>query len=245
MRPQPKYPFVRQLWGPKHKEGQSENGPDVEAVKRGVSRAGYFKWKKFDRAYNDAIAQAVNEFKAAEGIHEEGYGHQTHEQLLETHAVDHEGEWAFDEYSGELFGEAKHRETFDEALAQVELLLTYCETFDGSYLYGGGHGPLLSSLSVHQGLDCSSSSSKALDHVGLMPGQVAQVSGWFEDYGDNGRGKYLTIHCNFDHIWLEFTLPKKWRRFDTSPHGCGTRGPRVRTCRRFDSTFEHRHPRGL
>lgn len=124
-------------------------------------------------------------------------------------------------------------------------LLAFCKTFDGKYVYGGGHGPPLSKVTVHQGLDCSSSTSRALYHNGLLGSTVAQVSGWFETWGARGRGKYVTVHASADHVWVEFTLPEGWSRFDTSPHGSGEFGPRVRTGKRSDIRFVHRHPPGL
>lgn len=140
-------------------------------------------------------------------------------------------------------------------LERARALLEACRKFDGSYDYGGGHGPALSVLSPHQGLDCSSSVSLALWERGLMgdprtKGQkrnekVAQVSGWFEEYGRAGPGMYVTVHANAEHVWLEFTLPDGWFRFDTSPHGDGGRGPRVRTGKRPTSNFVVRHPPGL
>ncbi len=130
-------------------------------------------------------------------------------------------------------------------LQQAQDLLKFCRLFDGPYVFGGGHGPPLSKVTVHQGLDCSSSTSRALYHSGLLGSTVAEVSGWFESWGMRGRGRYVTVHANADHVWVEFTLPTGWWRFDTSPHGCGPFGPRVRTCPRPDSNFVRRHPPGL
>jgi hypothetical protein len=132
----------------------------------------------------------------------------------------------------------------DPALVKARALLAQCRRFDGPYVYGGGHGGTLATTTVHEGLDCSSSTSKALDLVGLMVGPVAQVSTWFESYGAAGRGKYLTIHASGDHVWTEFTLPEGWFRFDTSPWGDGANGPRVRTGRRGTAGFVERHPVG-
>jgi hypothetical protein len=71
------------------------------------------------------------------------------------------------------------------------------------------------------------------------------VSSWFETWGEAGRGKYITIHANYEHVWMEFSLPEGYFRFDTSPHGDGGSGPRVRTRERSDYNFVHRHPKNM
>jgi hypothetical protein len=133
----------------------------------------------------------------------------------------------------------------DEGLELARKLLDYCRRFDGGYKLGGGHGRPLATVTPDQDLDCSSSTSRALYEFGLYLGPNAQVSGDFRRWGDGGRGRYVTVHANVDHVWVEFTLPEGWWRFDTSPHGDGDRGPRVRGSRRFDRSFAHRHPRGM
>lgn len=60
--------FKRPLYPPSHPKGPVPNGADVEAVKRAVSRAGYFPWQEFDRAYNEKIADAVVAFQKAKGL---------------------------------------------------------------------------------------------------------------------------------------------------------------------------------
>lgn len=133
----------------------------------------------------------------------------------------------------------------DTALVKARELLAYCRRFSGPYDFGGGHGRPLSTLDPGMGLDCSSSTSLALWKVGLYAGAFPQVSGSFETWATGGRGKYVTVHANDEHVWIEITLPEGWFRFDTSPHGDGPRGPRVRTSRRGDRSFAHRHPRGM
>lgn len=133
----------------------------------------------------------------------------------------------------------------DEELETARRLLAYCRAFTGGYRLGGGHGRPLATVSPSENLDCSSSTSRALYELGLFLGPNAQVSGDFRSWGDSGRGRYVTVHANVDHVWVEFTLPDGWFRFDTSPHGDGDRGPRVRTGRRSDRSFTHRHPKGM
>jgi hypothetical protein len=99
----------------------------------------------------------------------------------------------------------------------------------GPYVYGGGHGPRLSTLKSGQGLDCSSSTSLALSRAGLFPDSVAWVSGKFaSSYGQPGRGQHFTVWANGGHVWIEFHGLGAFKRFDTNGLGDGGRGPRMR-----------------
>jgi hypothetical protein len=96
--------------------------------------------------------------------------------------------------------------------------------------------------------DCSSSVSLALLLAGVpLPGGVgagkwAPVSGAFEGWGLPGRGRYVTIWCSAEHVWIQFTGVGPAWRFDTSPWGCGDpNGPRMRNCPRSTATFTARH----
>jgi cell wall-associated NlpC family hydrolase len=72
------------------------------------------------------------------------------------------------------------------------------------YVYGGGHG------SFHaDGYDCSGSVSYALAAAGLISSPMD--SGQFEDWGDPGPGRWITIYANAGHVWMEVA---GWR-FDT------------------------------
>jgi len=133
----------------------------------------------------------------------------------------------------------------DLALEKARDMLAWARGFTGSYKLGGGHGIPLVNVQRNWRLDCSSSSSLLLYHFGLFDSAYAHVSGWYETWGESGRGRYVTVHATYDHMWVEFALPEGWWRFDTSPHGEGPPGPRVRTTRRSDSRFVHRHPEGL
>jgi hypothetical protein len=100
--------------------------------------------------------------------------------------------------------------------------------------------------------DCSSSVSWVLLSAGLpLPGGVhaggwAPVSGAFESWGLPGRGRWVTVWCSGEHIWLQFTGVGPAWRFDTSPWGCGDpNGPRLRFCPRSTASFTPRHWQGL
>jgi peptidoglycan hydrolase CwlO-like protein len=72
------------------------------------------------------------------------------------------------------------------------------------YVYGGGHA------SFHaDGYDCSGSVSYALAAAGLVSSPM--VSGDFENWGEPGPGRWITIYANAGHVWMEVA---GWR-FDT------------------------------
>ncbi|HUE27526.1 MAG TPA: hypothetical protein VMP89_12190 [Solirubrobacteraceae bacterium] len=100
------------------------------------------------------------------------------------------------------------------------------------YIYGGGHA------SFHaNGYDCSGSVSYALAAAGLV--SAPMVSGDFENWGDSGPGRWITVYANADHVWMEVA---GWR-FDTVAQAeSGTRW--ARGGGEF-SGFVVRHPPGL
>jgi len=100
------------------------------------------------------------------------------------------------------------------------------------YIYGGGHA------SFHaDGYDCSGSVSYVLAAAGLVTSPM--VSGDFEDWGDPGPGRWVTIYANAEHVWMEVA---GWR-FDTVALAeDGTRW--ARGGGEF-SGFVVRHPPGL
>ena len=90
-------PFVRTLFPPSSPE-KSEADIDVEAVKRAISRAGFWPWQEFDQAYSEMFARnGVGKFQKAVGLKvDRVYGKATHDKLRAAKAKDHPGEWAFD-----------------------------------------------------------------------------------------------------------------------------------------------------
>jgi hypothetical protein len=113
------------------------------------------------------------------------------------------------------------------------------------YLLGGGHGVPLASVSTHQRLDCSSSSSLALYEAGMFPHRYAIVSSQFENWGLPGPGKLFTVYANWEHVWIRLHRGRYWR-FDTSPHGdTSGAGPRLRYLPRFSGSFVARHWKGM
>jgi peptidoglycan hydrolase CwlO-like protein len=100
------------------------------------------------------------------------------------------------------------------------------------YIYGGGHA------SFHaDGYDCSGSVSYALAAAGLVSSPM--VSGDFENWGDPGPGRWITIYANAGHVWMEVA---GWR-FDTVALAEG--GTRWSRGGGEFAGFVVRHPPGL
>ena len=100
------------------------------------------------------------------------------------------------------------------------------------YIYGGGHA------SFHaDGYDCSGSVSYALAAAGLVSSPM--VSGDFENWGDPGPGRWITIYANAGHVWMDVA---GWR-FDTVALAEG--GTRWSRGGGEFSGFIVRHPPGL
>jgi peptidoglycan hydrolase CwlO-like protein len=100
------------------------------------------------------------------------------------------------------------------------------------YIYGGGHA------SFHaNGYDCSGSVSYALAAAGLVSSPM--VSGDFENWGDPGPGRWITVYANAGHVWMTVA---GWR-FDTVALAEG--GTRWAQGGGEFSGFVVRHPPGL
>jgi hypothetical protein len=229
--------------------GLKSYGPTALALKRSMARLGLLPWEpdEWDQHFNKNLAGALAKWDPGAT----GYGPGRHEKLRAARIpadLEHAGEYAADATALQLIQTEHATATAppDTALAKARAMLDYCRGFTGSYLWGGGHGVDADTLNRSMRLDCSSSTSLLLDHFDMLgTPDVVRTSDWFEGWGEPGRGRYVTVHANADHVWTEYTLPEGYFRFDTSPHGDGPRGPRVRTVRRFDSGFVHRHPAGL
>lgn len=113
------------------------------------------------------------------------------------------------------------------------------------YRWGGGHDPtsFRHPKGPPPGLDCSGAVCWVLREAGMFNHDVAWVSGKLaSDWGEPGRGKYMTVWANKGHVFIEFKLPgKRWKRFDTTPYGDGPRGARLRRTDRPKSGFTPRH----
>jgi len=82
-------------------------GQDIIALKRAISRAGFWPWTTFTPYYTKAFSKSVAWFQRGEKLVADGvYGPVTHEHLRKTHRVAHPDEWAFDAVAIHLMNEA-------------------------------------------------------------------------------------------------------------------------------------------
>jgi len=228
----------RPLYGPAHDKGPS-HGADVVAIKRGLSKVetGFFSRPEagFDDVYNLKTVEAVIVKRQKDKREKSGPFRQDDLDAL----------WPF----MDSFARLKYRSFIPQPILTPEeirfnkLVASMKQMSDHTpgYQLGGGHGIPLYRVSSFQRLDCSSSTSKALYDAGMFPDDYAWVSGkiaWA--WGEPGPGKYFSIYANTEHVWIRLHKTKWWR-FDTSPHGDGGRGPKLRMLPRFSSSFAVRH----
>jgi len=159
--------FPRPLYPPdanEHGKKPSMDGPDVEAYKRTVSRAGRWPWQPFDEAYSNGFAHGNGPNVRNTGI--AGVQRQQHidpsgwlgEKTFNTlrsivipDGLNHAGEPAMDAYSVELIQEAyelfKGHEPDDQgntlrkrALQRAQSQIGYAEGANNSNKYGHWYG---------------------------------------------------------------------------------------------------------
>jgi len=104
----PAVPFTRPLYPPSHDKGPVPDDVDVVAVKRAISRAGFWPWQDFDDTYSETFADnGVRPFQQTNGLSATGnYGEATHDKLRNTHLKGSATEWAFDQVSIRLMQDA-------------------------------------------------------------------------------------------------------------------------------------------
>jgi cell wall-associated NlpC family hydrolase len=100
------------------------------------------------------------------------------------------------------------------------------------YIYGGGHRSFRS-----RGYDCSGTVSFALHGADLLDSPLDSSD--FMQWGERGRGQWITVYTNPGHAWAMIA----GMRLDTS--GPGESGPRWRTELRSPSGYRVRHPDGF
>ncbi len=134
----PTLAFVRPLYPADDPHGRGPTtGDDVLAVKRAISRMGYWPWGEFDREYNDRFAHGVGRRRATSGVagyqasHDlpatGWYGRRTHELLVASRVpagLPHAGEWAFDQASINLY---RGSESYTEA---EQIITRYYQWWD-------------------------------------------------------------------------------------------------------------------
>jgi cell wall-associated NlpC family hydrolase len=132
---------------------------------------------------------------------------------------------------------------------QAQQLYAACKAISDRgypYVWGGGH-PTVGTPNGG-GYDCSGSVCAALGAVGLgyRIGGTSDVSGTIAArWGAPGKGRWVTVWASAEHVWIQFTGVGPAWRFDTSPHGDGASGARLRNSARSTATFTARHWPGL
>jgi len=111
------------------------------------------------------------------------------------------------------------------------------QLFRKPYIFGGGHKSFLD-----RGYDCSGTVSFALGGAGLLKSPISSTE--FRNYGERGRGKWITIYARHGHTYAIIA----GLRLDTTPyltaHDKWQPGWQP-TERVAASGFEARHPVGL
>jgi hypothetical protein len=231
---------------------KGSRGPDVEGAKRSVYRLlaktqGDKYWRyyihqtpKQRRTFGPTFRNHLKKAQRQLAIKHDKFGvfgQHTLDALVAKHAVDALAEQLLQEPQP-----TPEERIFEKLVASMESMSAHTP----GYQLGGGHGQHLSSVSPYQHLDCSSSCSKALWDAGIFPQDIAMVSGQMQyHWGDPGTGKkYFTVYANYEHVWIRL-YKTKWWRFDTSPHGDGGRGPKLRRLPRFFYSFSPRHWKGM
>jgi hypothetical protein len=105
------------------------------------------------------------------------------------------------------------------------------------YKWGGGHAKI-----ADRGYDCSGAVSFALIRTGQLRSPL--TSGGFARWGGRGRGRWVTIYANRNHVYMEVA----GLRFDTSAvadPGGGRKGARWRPAIGKRKGFKVRRPAGL
>jgi len=103
------------------------------------------------------------------------------------------------------------------------------------YKWGGGHKKF-----TDRGYDCSGSVSHVLISAGLL--RKSMTAQEFKRYGSSGPGKYITLFCKNDHVFMSVC----GLRFDTSPvRDHRGKGPKWRPESRSMRGFVVRHPPGF
>jgi hypothetical protein len=153
--------FPRPLYPPDDPDGPVADGPDVEALKRAVSRLGRWPWGTFDRAYSNAFAHGKSGGNVAdsgiEGVQRQAkvakpsgaVGERTYDVLLYVRipkGLPHAGEFAMDDRAIALLQQAAKmfpktgpadepatgKKARDKALAHLAARVGYTENPAGS-----------------------------------------------------------------------------------------------------------------
>lgn len=220
-------------------------GPDVRAMKRALKRAGCGNALIMSKRFGSAAQADLMAFQRHHHLKVDGVlGQKTLDKL-----------WPFvDAYGRKLFRKAPKQRTEDLVFARLLSAMHTMNDNESGYALGAGHGVSLDSIPLwfHVRWDCSSSVSKVLHEVGLLPQDIALLSWDFLHWGEPGSGELFSVMSNGfrgeqSHVWIKLNPLKSggYWRFDTSPHGDGGTGPRLRRLPRFTLGFSPRHAKGM
>jgi hypothetical protein len=131
-------PLKRILYPPDHGQGASPDGSDIKAVKRAISRAGFWKWQEFDDSYSNAFAHGgadgsgVSGFQRAHGIDGTGsYGEGTHNALRNANVPKGQanaGQDCFDSTAAQLYKSYAPPKPPPSPVEQVQdYIVEFCE----------------------------------------------------------------------------------------------------------------------
>jgi cell wall-associated NlpC family hydrolase len=212
---------------------QGSSGSDVRALQRYLDQAGYDTTA--DGQFGPATRRSVMSFESAEGRRVNGAASPGEQRMVRARA----GAAG----SGDEPTEAPTEKAYiggdglavapssapDEVQAIIEAGNAIARK---PYKYGGGHARWNDS-----GYDCSGSVSYVLHAAGLL--SRARDSTGFMNWGEAGRGTWITVRSNPDHAYMIVA----GLRFDTSARS--TTGTRWSEQMRSARGFRGRHPSGL
>lgn len=217
-------------------------GPDVRAMKRALRKAGTARGLVMSSNFGKQAASDLRSFQRRHGLVADGVlGKMTFQKLAPY--VDRYGRW--------LFSKAPHQTEQELMFARMVAAMHYMAEHTPGYVLGGGHGIPVEDINPNAGTDCSSSCAWVLWKGGFLPGKTITPLSWeFLDWGLPGSGNFFSLEVSpshadgIAHVWIRLYKTHFWR-FDTSPHGDGGKGPKLRMLPRFTFGFIPRHWKGL
>jgi cell wall-associated NlpC family hydrolase len=212
------------------------SGSDVRVLQRYLDTAGFDT--DVDGQFGPGTRRSVMSFETAESRRANGKASTTEQRLVQTRAEAAEPpvaeapaptapvEKAYLGADGLAVAPASAPPEVQAIIAAGNAIAT------APYKYGGGHGRW-----VDSGYDCSGSVSYVLHAAGLL--DTALDSSGFMDWGEPGRGTWVTIRSNPGHAYMIVA----GLRFDTSARRAT--GNRWSTQMRSARGYTARHPEGL
>jgi cell wall-associated NlpC family hydrolase len=212
------------------------SGSDVRVLQRYLDTAGFDT--DVDGQFGPGTRRSVMSFELAESRRANGKASTTEQRLVQTRAETAPPpvteapapiapvEKAYIGADGLAVAPASAPPEVQAIIAAGNAIAT------APYKFGGGHGRW-----VDSGYDCSGSVSYVLHAAGLL--DTALDSSGFMDWGEPGRGTWVTIRSNPGHAYLIVA----GLRFDTSARRAT--GNRWSAQMRSASGYTARHPEGL